>query len=157
MNEYLTIYSIADFLAYHFISNNKATLDEERNIVFITNPNEFEEIEKKLYSILLTLQKILGELNDIALKTIKDKYQNILNGFENNKLFNSGFMPVFIALAILEHYSLYKGEKKYNISPRTVKKVIKRLLKATNIAVMDRSFLNSMVLGTKFYQLINKE
>ena len=155
MNEYLTLYAIGDFLAYHFISNDKAKLDEQGNIVFIKNPDNFKEPEKKIYNILITTHQIISQLSNYAIDILKNKYQNILNGFYNNVYFKNGFMPVFVGLSILEHYSSYKGEKIYKIQPKIVRKTIEKIQKEVNISTLDESFLNSFIIGEKFFKKIN--
>jgi hypothetical protein len=155
LNEYLTIYAVGDNLAYHFISNKKAELGDNKYINFIEDPEKFNEAEKKIYNIMITTHNLISKLSDPALEVVKNKYQKILNGFALNKMFNQGFIPVFIGLVILELYANYKGKKIYKIQPKTVKKTIENIRKVANISILDKAYLNSLAIGEKIFYIIN--
>jgi len=154
MNEYLTLYAIADNLAYHFISNDKAFLNEHGEIVFV-KPETYPEEEKKIYKLLISIHNIFRELGESGFNILRNKYQNILNGLVNNKLYKEGFIPIFIALSILELYSASKQNKLLKIKQKTVRKRIDKFRKAAKLSLLDKSYLNSLILGEKMFYLIN--
>jgi len=157
-NEYLILYAVADLLAYHFITNNLASLDKEGNLSFE------EDIQKKMAN---SDKKLLKMLNDIitllsdklsyeAFTGMKKKWENILKGHRKNKLFKAGYLPVFSSLNLLFFYAKSTGNKMYNIKPKTVKKVLSAVTDERKINLLERYSLNSLILSEKLFKEMTK-
>jgi len=156
-NEYLILYAILDMVAYHFLSNGDAKLDENNDLYFIKNPNTFDKAEKRAYKVLIDILTILNkDLTRDSYTFLKKKYNNILQGFKDSKLFTDGYAPVLVAVSILDAYSKEQCKKRYKIHPKSVEKLLDLIKKDAKIRLLDSFVLNSLKIGEKMYKEMKK-
>jgi len=155
-NEYLVLYAIADMTAYHFLNNEMAKLNEKGDLVFIKDPKTYTEAEQRTYKMMFNIIMLLNQkLSEEAFNGIKGKYNNLLQGFKNNKQFKE-YAPILVAMELLYRYAEENSTKVFNISLKSVKKLVKIVKKDSQVRFIDNFVLNSFILGEKFFKEITK-
>jgi len=156
-NEYLILYATADMFAHHFIANNLAEIDENEDLVFLKDPRTYTKAEQRIYKMLFEILNILNkELSRDGFMGIKDKYNKLLQGFKDSKLFNDGYAPIFVAMSMLSGYSKETVKKLYKIHPKSVEKVTYLTQETAKVRMLENFVLNSLILGEKFYKEMTK-
>ena len=155
-NEYLILYAIADMSAYHFLSIEKAKLNENGDIVFIQDPSKFEKPEKRIYEIMMkAIWKLNKNLSKEAFNAVKAKYDKLLKGFKDSKHFKE-YAPVLVAIALLNNYARVPAKKVLNIHPKSAEKILELTKESANFKYLDKFSINSFALGDKFFKEMTK-
>ena len=152
-NEYLILYAVADMTAHHFLTNDIAELDKDKNIFFKKSPRKIGKSNFKMYQVLLEITNILNKkLSREGFNGVKKKYNSLLQGFKNNKQFNEGYAPILIAVSLLSEYARVTEKKMFKIHPKSVEKIMVDIKKEAELKYLDDFVLNSLVLGEKIYK-----
>jgi hypothetical protein len=150
-NEYLILYAIADMLAYHFISNGLAKI-ENGELIFTSDPKKYSKPERRIYEVMMKIIFLLNKkLSREGFLAIKNKYEKLLEGFKDSKYFKE-YAPILVGITILNDYARAQGKKSFYIHPGSVEKILELTKAEAKFNYLDKFSLNSMTLGSKFFK-----